>query len=118
MIRIVTLALIALFFSVNIYSQDKRDLGLILGSNYYYGDFNEVAPLRNPGIGAGITFRYNFNNYYAIKASALYGSISGSFNNSYYLPGVSANSFSKSFLDCQVSGEFNFISFTQQGIEK
>lgn len=114
----ITLISIALLASLYSYSQDKRDVGLVAGSNYYYGDFNESIPLQSPSIGVGIIFRYNFDKFYSVRVSAQYGSISGSHKGNYYLPGTLPASFSKSFLDAQILGEFNFMSFSPIGERK
>lgn len=114
-IAIITLTLLVSFDS---YSQDKRDIGLTAGGNYIYGDFNESLPFKSPALGAGIIFRYNFNKFYSIRASVLYGSISGSYSGKYYLPGTFTPSFSKSYLDAQIMGEFNFVSFSPIGDRK
>ncbi len=112
------LSIITLLIATNSFSQDKRDVGLTLGGNYYYGDFNETIPLQSPSAGVGIIFRYNFDKFYSIRASAQYGSISGSHKGNYYLPGTFPTSFSKSFLDAQILGEFNFMSFSPIGERK
>jgi len=91
---------------------------LTLGGNYYYGDFNESLPLQSPALGIGVIFRYNFDKHYSIRASAQYGSISGSYNGNYYLPGTFPSTFSKSYLDAQIMGEFNFLSFSPIGERK
>ncbi|HNV51745.1 MAG TPA: hypothetical protein PKM28_02540, partial [Tenuifilaceae bacterium] len=65
-----------MLISIDSFSQDKRDIGLTLGGNYYYGDFNESLPLQSPALGIGVIFRYNFDKHYSIRASAQYGSIS------------------------------------------
>lgn len=113
-----TLSFIILVIAINSFSQDKRDIGFTLGGNYYYGDFNETLPLQSPALGIGVIFRYNINKYYSIRATVQYGSISGSHKGNYYLPGVFPASFSKSFLDAQILGEFNFMSFSPIGERK
>ena len=94
-----------------IYAQDKRDVGIQLGGTYYYGDFNENAPFYKPSFGLGVIFRYNLNNYYSLRASALYGNISGSYTGNAYLPSVTKSGFSKTFLNAEFMAEFNFVSF-------
>lgn len=116
--RYLALIIINLLFFSNTHSQDKRDVGLTLGGNYYYGDFNESVPLQSPALGVGIIFRYNFDKFYSIRASAQYGSISGTYSGNYYLPGTLPSSFSKSYLDVQIMGEFNFVSFSPVGDRK
>lgn len=108
--------ILILFFPINfiakLFAQDKRDIGLQLGGTYYYGDFNETTPFYKPSLGAGIIFRYNFNNFYSIRISALYGSITGSSPTDQYLPQVESNaSFSKTIIDAEIMGEFNFLPF-------
>ena len=116
--KYLTLPLIILLIALNSFSQDKRDIGFTLGGNYYYGDFNETIPLQSPALGAGIIFRYNFDKFYSIRASVQYGSISGSHKGNYYLPGTFPTSFSKSFLDAQILGEFIFMRFSPIGERK
>ncbi|HOZ14569.1 MAG TPA: DUF6089 family protein [Tenuifilaceae bacterium] len=116
--KYLVLPIIILLISIDSFSQDKRDIGLTLGGNYYYGDFNESLPLQSPALGIGVIFRYNFDKHYSIRASAQYGSISGSYNGNYYLPGTFPSTFSKSYLDAQIMGEFNFLSFSPIGERK
>ncbi|MGE0077054.1 MAG: DUF6089 family protein [Bacteroidales bacterium] len=114
-LKIINKSTILLFALIHLahasFSQDKRDIGIQLGGTYYYGDFNETKPLSNPSVGFGVIFRYSFNNHYSLRLSALYSSISGSYTNNRYLPATNNNSFSKSFLNGEVMGEFNFIAF-------
>ncbi len=107
-----------IFFAQITYSQDKRDIGLQLGSTYYYGDFNENQPLNSPSVGFGVLFRYNINNHYSIRASALYSNISGSYPTDKYLPDVAKSSFSKQYIDAKIMGEFNFIPFNPINVRK
>lgn len=104
--------------SITAHSQDKRDIGLQVGGTYYYGDFNESKPMYNSSASLGVLFRYNINNHYSIRASALYGRIAGNYTEISYLPGVTASSFSKSLLDAQIMGEFNFINFNPVNTRK
>ncbi|MCB8963440.1 MAG: hypothetical protein H6536_00180 [Bacteroidales bacterium] len=104
-------ALLVLFFSQRANAQDKRDIGIQLGGSYYYGDFNETQPLYQASPALGIVFRYNFNNHYSLKASALYGHVSGELPTTHFIPGVSTTSFNKTCLNAALVGEFNFINF-------
>jgi hypothetical protein len=115
LIALILFSIIAPFSSI---SQDKRDIGLTIGGNYYYGDFNENIPFQSPSVGIGVIFRYNLDKFYSIRASVQYGSISGSHNDNYYLPGTFPTSFSKSLLDAQILGEFNFMRFSPIGERK
>lgn len=94
------------------YSQDKRDVGVQVGSTYYYGDFNETKPLYQPSFAMGVIFRYNFNTQYSLRASALYGTIKGESPSGFFLPLPVTTSFSKTVLEAEVMGEFNFVSFS------
>ncbi|KAB2869736.1 MAG: outer membrane beta-barrel protein [Bacteroidales bacterium] len=110
--RLLTLLLLQFLFTISINAQDKRDIGLQLGGTYYYGDFNERTPLYKPSFSLGVIFRYNINNYYSLRGSAIYGKVAGSYNSSSYLPNLTTSqSFSKTLLGFEVMGEFNFLNF-------
>lgn len=109
MYKFLTLSLF-LFFCIKAYTQDKRDIGLQIGSSYYYGDFNETNPIRNPSIGLGVIFRYNITTFYSIRGSAFYGNLSMNYDSSMYLPGSRVTSFSKTYLGAEIMGEFNFMT--------
>ncbi|MEW5846723.1 MAG: DUF6089 family protein [Bacteroidota bacterium] len=92
----------------DVIAQDKRDFGIQAGATYYYGEFNEVMPLYSPSFGMGVIFRYNINQNYSIRASAIYATVSGTSSSSSIIPDPGI-SFSKNIIGAEAMGEFNFF---------
>lgn len=68
-----------LFFSSKVsFSQitTRSELGIIAGGMYYIGDLNDQMYWNIPSVGAGIIYRYTFNDRWVIKANAIYGEVS------------------------------------------
>lgn len=92
----------------DVIAQDKRDFGIQAGATYYYGEFNEVMPLYSPSFAMGVIFRYNINQNYSIRASAIYATVSGTSSSSSIIPDPGI-SFSKNIIGAEAMGEFNFF---------
>lgn len=105
------LATLIVFSTYPVVSQDRRDIGLLGGTTYYYGEFNETTPLYQPSFALGVIFRYNFNRNYSIRASGLFGAVKGSPPQDYFLPGAPSGGFNKRVIGIEMMGEFNFIPF-------
>jgi hypothetical protein len=110
---------ILLLFLLNseVQSQEKRDVGIQLGGNYYIGDYNQGTPLYQTSPALGVIFRYNLNKYNSLRLSASYGGLKGSYSSlKQYLPGV-PNSFSKNVIETEGLYEFNFMSFNTKHLK-
>lgn len=111
---------ISLFFLLNSIgkSQERRDLGIQAGGSYYMGDYNQGTPLYQPSPALGVIFRYNLNKYYALRFSASYSGLKGSYASlNQYLPGVTG-SFSKPLFESEGLCEINFMSFNTRHLKK
>lgn len=118
--------MIMLSFTVqSMVAQDRIELGGFLGTSYYFGDLNPSMQFKNPHLAIGGIGRYAYSDRLAIKATALYGKISGD-----YSPGLNykdlrppANqvdppsySFQNVVGDIAVQAEFNFLSYDHKFI--
>lgn len=95
---------------------EPHDVGVYGGVGFYMGDFNEKNILYKPNIQGGVIYRYNFNRYFALRASVGYGTIEGS-SADYYgsLPGFPVNGqldFERSSIAFDGIMEFNFLPFS------
>jgi hypothetical protein len=107
-----------LFLSRYGYTQERKDIGIQSGGTYYIGDYNIGTPLYQPSPGFGLMYRYNINKYNALRLSANYGGLKGSYSSSHhYLPGVTG-SFSKQLLELDGLYEVNFMSFNTKHLNK
>ncbi len=100
------------------HSQEKRDLGLQLGGSYYIGDYNLGTQLYQPLTAIGVIYKYNFNNFYTARVSAIYGGLRGSYNpSSHFLPGKTG-SFSKRLIEAEALSEINLLAFDTHQYKK
>ncbi|MBN1989972.1 MAG: outer membrane beta-barrel protein [Bacteroidales bacterium] len=93
-----------------LFSQERKDIGLLLGGSYYIGDFNPGTPLYSPSPALGLLFRYNLNSMYSLRASATYGGLKGTAPVNTYLPSAKS-SFSTSVVQAEALFEMNFLKF-------
>lgn len=94
------------------YAQERRDIGIITGANYYLGDYNPSTQLNAPQPALGIMLRYNLSNYYTLRASGQYGGVQGSHIGDRYLPGSTPTStFQKRLVAFELMGEVGFLPF-------
>lgn len=95
-----------------IFSQNKSDLGINSGVSCYMGDLNASAMFYSPKLSAGITYRYNLNIRYVIKAElnyiTLYGN-SADLNQPYPNYPPPNNTFNAELYDISLQFEFNFL---------
>lgn len=111
MIKYYLLSAIALLSGLKVFSQERRDLGLQFGSTYYIGDYNINSQFYKPTPALGVLFKYNLNNFYSLRISAVYGGLKGEYNqNGHYLPG-NTGSFQKRIIELNAMGEINFLAF-------
>lgn len=72
---ILSLVIIFYFTSIAQVAQKGWELGAWAGLSHYFGDLNTSFDLSRPGIGAGLSGRYNFNPRIAIGFNGNYGRI-------------------------------------------
>ncbi|MDR2026099.1 MAG: DUF6089 family protein [Prevotellaceae bacterium] len=65
----------------SIFRVDRTELGLGLGTTFYFGDFNEFMPFMEPRYYGSVMHRFYFNLLYALRTSISFGNISGSSGN-------------------------------------
>ncbi len=97
-------------FSLPVISQNKSDLGVTLGTSFYFGDVNPSAVFYSPGLNAGITYRYNINPRHVLKFEINYVSLSArdiDFSDPYQQ--IRRHSFSSQLYDLAPQFEFNFL---------
>lgn len=108
--RVVILFLLSSMLTFPIFSQERKDVGFIIGGSYYTGDFNPSTPLYSPSPAIGLLFRYNLSELYSLRASAFYGGLKGTAPSSSYLP-LANRSFSTSVVAAEALFEMNFLKF-------
>lgn len=100
---------LCLFCNKSLNAQNKRDLGIQIGTSYYYGEFNENKPLYKPTAAFGAIFRYNYNRFYSIRLSGAFSEIKG--ESTGYEATNTTISFEKRIINFEAMLEFNFIEF-------
>jgi hypothetical protein len=65
----------------SIFRVDRTELGLGLGTTFYFGDFNEYMPFMQPRYYGSVMHRFYFNLLYALRTSISFGSIAGNSKN-------------------------------------
>jgi hypothetical protein len=65
----------------SVFRVDRTELGLGLGTTFYFGDFNEFMPFMNPRYYGSVMHRFYFNLLYALRTSISFGNISGNSRN-------------------------------------
>ncbi|MCU4154904.1 outer membrane beta-barrel protein [Carboxylicivirga sp. A043] len=114
------LAVCTLFQNHSIEAQDRLELGAFVGSSYYFGDLSTGVPFANSHVAAGGIGRYVFTDRIALKAMALYGTISGDYHGQdlkYLESTPNANySFKRSIGDVSAQIELNFRSYDHKFI--
>ncbi|MDR1582214.1 MAG: DUF6089 family protein [Prevotellaceae bacterium] len=106
----------------SIFRVDRTELGVGLGTTFYFGDFNEFIPFVEPRYYASVMHRYSFNLLYSLRTSISFGNISGNSRGykgemPYYDVKYPYNSgsnkrpvvyFSRNFIDFNTGIEFGF----------
>jgi opacity protein-like surface antigen len=65
----------------SIFRVDRTELGLGLGTTFYFGDFNEFMPFVEPRYYGTVFHRFYFNLLYALRTSISFGNIAGNSKN-------------------------------------
>lgn len=114
-----SLSMFFLFLSENIVNaQDRLEVGPLVGVSYYFGDLNPSIPFVNNHLAIGGLVRYVFNDRIAVKGSAIYSGISGTYDPSNgIIPGVpDGYSFNRNIGDVAVMAEINLFSYDHKYI--
>ena len=106
------LSLIALFFTVFLFSGSAQDLevGVYGGGSYYLGDLNPSNHFQGTQIAYGVVARYNFNTRWAVKLSGYRGKVKGNSADSWFLP-YREIQFESPITDISAVAEFNFLPY-------
>ncbi len=107
--------ILSLFFTISfgsLLAQRGWELGAGVGVTYYFGDLNTRFNLSKPGLAAGMTARYNFNNRLCLKFAGTYGNIGADDANSANVFEQRRNlRFKSSILDGSAHFELNFLPY-------
>jgi hypothetical protein len=101
----------------SIFRVDRTELGLGLGTTFYFGDYNEYLPFMEPRYYGSVMHRFSFNLLYALRTSISFGNISGNsslyrgdmpFYDLKYPYGRPVIHFSRNFIDFNTGVELGF----------
>lgn len=111
--------IITLLFSlvnVGLFSQEYTyEIGGMAGVSSYMGDANRHRLFLHPGAAGGVLLRYNLNLQWAIKATALGGSVSGSTTYSRNrFPSGQQETFQRAFAEIGSQIEFHFLRYSNE----
>lgn len=96
---------------LTVQAQERNEMGVLLGSSYYMGDYNPSTHFYKPKPAGGVLYRRNFTNFYALRISALLGMVEGEHNpNNFFLPGQTIP-FNKLLVDFKAILEVGFLPF-------
>lgn len=116
-IFIFLLILSSFFTFIDIKAQDdyKFEIGGMAGTSFYMGDANKSKLYQDPGLSAGIIFRYNKDLRWSMKSNFVIGKVSGDTRNSgNKFPLGNEASFSRMFYELGAQIEFNFFNYSNQ----
>lgn len=103
--------LLLAMLAIVVQAQERNEMGALLGSTYYMGDYNPSTQFYRPKPAGGLLYRRNLSNFYSIRLSALIGSVAGEHNpDNFFLPGDTP-AFSKTFIDIDAVAEIGFLPF-------
>ncbi len=106
------------FFSIiQLAAQDdyKFEIGGMAGTSFYMGDANKTKLYQNPGLSAGVIFRYNPDLRWSVKNNFVIGKVSGDTRNSgNKFPFDNEVSFSRMFYELGTQVEFNFFNYSDK----
>lgn len=93
----------------------KYEIGGMVGTSFYMGDANKSKLYKNPGLSAGVIFRYNPDLRWSIKNNFVIGKVSGDTQNSgNKFPFDQQASFSRMFYELGSQIEFNFFNYSDK----
>lgn len=108
---------LSLFSSIAIRAQDdyKYEIGGMAGTSFYMGDANKTKLYQNPGLSAGVIFRYNKDLRWSVKNNFVIGHVSGDTRDSgNKFPLDQQASFSRMFYELGSQIEFNFFNYSDK----
>ncbi len=91
-------------------SAQDIEVGLTGGGCYYLGDLNPGKHFMNTQLAYGVLVRYNIDNRWSVKLSAMRGTVKGDAAQSTFLPDRQLT-FSSYVMDISAVGEFNFFPY-------
>lgn len=105
----------SLFSSITLNAQDdyKYEIGGTAGTSFYMGDANKTKLYQNPGLSAGVIFRYNKDLRWSVKNNFVIGKVSGDTKNmGNKFPHDQQASFSRMFYELGSQIEFNLFNYS------
>ncbi|WP_255490563.1 DUF6089 family protein [Dysgonomonas sp. 511] len=111
------LFVICFFLSQKIEAQDdyRYEIGGMLGTSFYMGDANKTKLYQDPGLSAGVIFRYNKDLRWSVKSNFVIGKVSGDTRKSgNKFPYDRQMSFSRMFYELGSQIEFNFFNYSDK----
>jgi len=105
------------FFFPNLKAQDdyKFEIGGMIGTSFYMGDANKTSLYKDPGLSAGVIFRYNPDLRWSVKNNFVIGKVSGDTRNSgNKFPLNQEADFSRMFYELGTQVEFNFFNYSDK----
>lgn len=93
----------------------KYEIGGMAGTSFYMGDANKTKLYQNPGLSAGIIFRYNKDLRWSVKSNFVIGKVSGDTQSSgNKFPLGQEAEFSRMFYELGSQIEFNFFNYSDK----
>nr|WP_246347981.1 DUF6089 family protein [Dysgonomonas hofstadii] len=105
------------FFLTKSVAQDdyKFEIGGMAGTSFYMGDANKTKLYKDPGLSAGVIFRYNPDLRWSVKSNFVIGKVSGDTRKSgNKFPFSQETSFSRMFYELGTQIEFNFFNYSDK----
>lgn len=103
--------ILAVFFSLSLKAQ-YSEIGLFGGGTNFIGDVGDYDFHLPKDFAAGIFYRYNFNNHWAIRVQGNYGRVRNADSLSDYADRLNRNlSFESEIWEGYAALEFNFLEF-------
>ncbi|MDR0729456.1 MAG: porin family protein [Prevotellaceae bacterium] len=94
--------------------QENHDVGITGGATFYMGDLGDnYSFFRTPSYYAGLLYRYNFNEYYALRGQVAFGQLEGDRTRS-DLPPTNRGlpwHFTRPILLAEINAEIGFLPF-------
>lgn len=107
----------SLFSAITLNAQDdyKYEIGGMAGTSFYMGDANKTKLYQNPGLSAGVIFRYNKDLRWSVKNNFVIGKVSGDTKNmGNKFPHDQQASFSRMFYELGSQIEFNLFNYSDK----
>lgn len=91
------------------------EIGGAAGTSFYMGDANKTKLYKDPGLSAGIIFRYNVDLRWSVKSNLILGKVSGNTETSgNKFPFGKQVSFDRMFYELGSQIEFNFFNYSDK----